>query len=290
MAKETKYSLTDLKRDFPDDAACISFVFDTLHTRECSCGGAYKLIEGRKQFQCSRCRYQIAPAVGTIFEKSATPLSLWFHAIWIFSNAKSGVSGKEMERQLGVTYKCAWRILAEIRKALKQDGTKLRGDVEIDSTHFGGRFRSGKENKRQKEAIASKAIVIGAVERGGNMKAEIILKENSETVAEFVKKNIDLERSSLLTDKSPGFDEVSKGYDRHSITHRKREYARGSIHINTIETFWAHLKRSVKGTYKVISKRHLQSYLDVFVWHHNNRHNDRKRFGSLLDAVLRPAI
>ena len=125
MAKETKYSIKDFKKDFPTDEACLELIFNSLHSKECSCGGEYKKIANRKQYQCSKCRYQIAPTSGTIFHKSSTPLSLWFHAIWVFSNAKSGISSKEMERQLGVTYKCAWRILSQIRKALAQEGDKF---------------------------------------------------------------------------------------------------------------------------------------------------------------------
>src|SRR5271168_51302 len=157
MAKETKYSIRDLRRDFPTDEACLALIFDTLHSRKCSCGGVYKQIKGRKQYQCSKCRFQIAPASTTIFNKSDTPLSLWFHAIFIFSNAKSGISAKEMERQLGVTYKCAWRILSLIRKALKQDSRKLKGDVEIDTGYFGGRKNAGKNNENLSMALKSKS-------------------------------------------------------------------------------------------------------------------------------------
>lgn len=108
MAKEDKYSIRDLKKEFPNDNVCLDYLFDTL-TRDCSCGGKYVRLKGRKQYQCSKCRFQIAPMSNTIFEKSATPLTLWFHAIFIFSNTKSGIFAKEMKRQLGVTYKCAWR-------------------------------------------------------------------------------------------------------------------------------------------------------------------------------------
>src|SRR3990167_8027709 len=101
MSQATKYSIRNLKADFPTDDVCLEYLFDTLHTRECSCGGQYSRLHtknNRKQFQCSKCRFQIAPMSNTIFEKSSTPLTLWFHAIFIFSNAKSGISGKERER------------------------------------------------------------------------------------------------------------------------------------------------------------------------------------------------
>lgn len=123
-----KYGLKQLRKDFPNDKACLQFTFETNHSRECSCGGVYSLRLARKQFQCSKCRFAISPLANTIFEKSSTPLTLWWHALWVFSNAKSGISAKELERQLAVTYKTAWRILSQIRKALKQDG-KLSGDT-----------------------------------------------------------------------------------------------------------------------------------------------------------------
>ena len=105
-----KYGLKQLRKDFPTDKACLDFAFDTLHSRECSCGGQYALRLERKQFQCSKCRFAISPLANTIFEKSSTSLTLWWHALWVFSNAKSGISAKELERQLAVTYKCAHRM------------------------------------------------------------------------------------------------------------------------------------------------------------------------------------
>lgn len=286
MAKITKYSIRDLKTQFPTDEACLAFIFDTLHTRKCSCGGEYKQINGRKQFQCSKCRFQIAPASGTIFHKSDTPLSLWFHAIFIFSNAKSGISAKEMERQLGVTYKCAWRILSLIREALKQDNKKLKGDVEIDTGYFGGKGYGGKYNKNAREVMARKSVVAVAVERFGKIKAEIVPNAGADTMKSFVRRNIETKTTSIMTDNSKIYVNSTKGYDRHSVDHSKGEYVRDDIHINTVETFFAHLKRSMKGTFKVISKQHLQSYLDAFVFHYNNRHNDRTRFEVLLGTLL----
>lgn len=121
MSKADKYSIQDLQRDFPTDDVALDFIFSTLHSYDCSCGGTYSRVKARKQYQCSKCRFQIAPTAGTIFHKSATPLSIWFYALFVFSNAKSGISAKELERQIGVTYKCAYRMLKQIREALGQD-------------------------------------------------------------------------------------------------------------------------------------------------------------------------
>src|SRR6266542_4315547 len=132
MARTTKYGIRRLRREFPTDKSCLEFLFKAFHDRHCSCGGGYSLLKGRKKFQCGKCRYQIAPTAGTIFEKSSTPLTLWFHAVMVFSNAKSGVSSKQLERELEVTYKCAWRILHTIRTSLSQSIRKLSGIVETD--------------------------------------------------------------------------------------------------------------------------------------------------------------
>lgn len=279
MSKETKYSIRDLKSQFPTDEACLSFIFDTLHTRKCSCEGTYKQVKGRRQFQCSKCRFQIAPASGTIFHKSDTPLTSWFHAIFIFSNAKSGISAKEMERQLGVTYKCAWRILSLIRQALTQSDEKLEGDVEIDLTYIGG---LSKGHKNRPEAFAKKSVIVSAIERGGKMKSEVLEGTGSGYLRVFMKRHIH-PKARIITDGARSF---GKEYRRKSVIHSKGEYAQGKFHINTVEAWFGHLKRSITGSYKVISKEHLQSYLDAFVFLRNNRHNDRDRFGILLGVLL----
>lgn len=279
MSREAKYSIQDLKKDFPDDEACLSFIFDTLHSRECSCGGVYRRITGRKQFQCSRCRYQIAPTAGTIFQKSSTPLTMWFHAIWIFSNAKSGISAEEMERQLGVTYKCSYRILSTIRHILIQDTIPLAGSIEIDSGYIGGTKRSLKGKRAQ--ALSQKSIITVAVERGGRIRAKVMPGMGGRYMDTFIKENI-APKAKIMTD-------GASLYIRHKtkmVNHSKGEYARGKIHINTVESWIGHIKRSISGTYKTISSHRLQSYLDAFVFHYNNRHNDRNRFETLCDVVL----
>lgn len=286
MAQTDKYSIRNLKKDFPTDEACLEVIFEGLHSRECSCGGRYKQLNGRPQFQCSKCRFQIAPMSGTLFEKSTTPLTLWFHAIFIFSNAKSGVSAKEIERQLGVTYKTAWRILKLIRESLRQNARKLKGDVEMDEGFFGGHGNGGKYNKNQKQVMKSKTVVIGAIERGGEAKAEVKPDVTATSMGEFMKKNIDPSGTRLFTDKTNRLGRFANEFDRQSVNHSHKEYVRGNVHVNNIESFWSHVKRSIRGTYKSVSKQHFQSYLDAFVFHYNNRHNDKERFASLLGALI----
>lgn len=105
------------------------------------------------------------------------------------------------------------------------------------------------------------------------------------TIGEFLYKNVSPKKTRLITDESNRYDLVANMYDRSKIRHKNKEYVCGDIHTNTIEGFWSHFKRSVKGTHKSISKKHLQAYLDAFVWHYNNRHNDRLRFEILISRL-----
>lgn len=281
-----KYGLKQLRKDFPNDKACLQFAFDTLHSRECSCGGQYALRLDRKQFQCSKCRFAISPLANTIFEKSSTPLTLWWHALWVFSNAKSGISAKEMERQLAVTYKTAWRILSQIRKALKQDG-KLSGDVEMDTAYFGGRKNAGKNNENLSNAMKAKSVVMGAIERGGKARLMIVPDSTAKTHGDFLAEVVDPRGTRLMTDNTNRLDKVALGFNRLTVDHSKGEYVKGDVYANTIDAFWSHIKRSVSGTHKVVSKKHLQEYLDAFVFHRNNAYSDKERFFVLLESVLR---
>lgn len=286
--REQRYGIKSLEKDFTTDEDCLEFIFDAQHNRKCSCGGSYSLKAGRRQFQCSKCRFQIAPTAYTLFHKSDTPLTLWFKAILTFSNAKSGISAKEMERQLEVTYKTAWRILHLIRKALEQDG-KLSGDVEMDSAFFGGRFKSGKDNAKQKEAIAAKTVIMGAVQRGGKARLLIVPDNKAKTHGDFLNEMIDPQGTRLLTDKTNRLDKVAVGFNRHSVDHGRGEYVRGDVHANTIEGFWSHIKRSITGTHKVVSRKYLQEYLNAFVFHRNNRYSDKERFWLLIGILITPS-
>lgn len=287
MAKD-KYGLSSLRREFGTEDKCLQFIFNTLHTKKCSCGGVYRRKEGRRQWQCSRCRFQIAPTAGTIFHKSDTPLVLWFHAIMVFSNAKSGMSASALARDLEVTYKTAWRMLKLIRKALKQNEDVLRGDVEMDTGYFGGKGKAGKDNKDLSAVMKKKGIVIAAKERGGAVRATVVPDSSAKTHKSFLWQTVSANDTRLMTDSTNILNTVARQYDRHAVNHGRGEFVRGDVHINSVEGFWAHVKRSIRGTHKSVSKKYLQSYLDGFVFHANNRHSDRQRFGALLGAVLRP--
>jgi hypothetical protein len=134
--------------------------------------------------------------------------------------------------------------------------------------------------------MKAKSVILGAVERNNLMRAEVSPNAKAKTIGKFLKKNVYKKNTRLLTDESNRYNNVAMGYDRHMVNHKSKEWARGDVHVNNMESFWSHIKRSVKGTHKVISKKYLQTYLDGFVFHYNNRSNDRERFVSLVGALL----
>lgn len=289
-AREQRYGIRSLRADFPDDTACLEFIFDALHSRECSCGGTYSLVKGRRQFYCSKCRYQIAPTANTIFHKSETPLTLWFQAILAFSCAKSGISAKYLERELEVTYKTAWRMLKLIRQALQQSSDMLDGDVEMDAAYYGGRKAAGRNNENLSASMKAKATIMGAVERQGDVRVFVVPNSTAATHGAFMHANIKQEGTRLFTDSSNRYDKVAVGFDRFVVNHSDGVYVDGDIYTNTIEAFWSHIKRSITGTHKVVSKKYLQDYLNAFAFHYNNRYSDKQRFEVLLDTLLHASV
>lgn len=169
-----------------------------------------------------------------------------------------------------------------IRKALPQGSDLLSGEVEMDETTFGGKTTTAKKSQ--------KPFVVGAVERGGRVRAKV-MKESSrpQSIYRFIKENVGKEGTTLYTDSWPGYSATTYGFKREKVNHSKKKFVRGKAHVNSVEGFWSHVKRSVTGTHKVISRKHLPSYLDGFVFHWNNRHSDRERFSSLLGALLQPS-
>lgn len=256
------------------------------HSKRCSCGGRFKRVPDRRKYQCGRCRLQIAPTAGTIFEKSKVPLTLWFHALMMFSNAKSGLSAKTIQRDLEITYKCAWRIAHLIRGTLKQSDEPLRGEVELDLAFFGGKGVAGKNNEHLSTVFKAKTKVLAAIERKGQARAQIVSSGSAQNHKNFLWQNVSSRDTKLMTDKALQLDRVARPYDRHSVHHKRGEFVRGRAHTNTVDWFWSHVKGSLRGTHKHVSPKYLQSYLDGFVFHRNNGDSDKERFFALLDTVL----
>jgi transposase len=285
-----KFGLKSLRKRFPTDAECLAYIMKVRFGTHCICGGTFARVPERRQFQCSHCGTQIAPTAGTIFEKSKVPLTMWFHAIMMFSNAKSGLSAKTIQRDLEITYKCAWRMATLIRGSLIQSEEKLSGIVEADMGFFGGKGVGGKDNEHLGAVMRAKTKVFGAIARGSGMRAKVVPDGSARVHKQFLDAHVTHVNTHLMTDAAQHYTHSAKKFFRESVNHKRGEYVRGKVHTNSMDSFWSHVKASVRGTHKSISPKYFQSYLDGFVFHQNNRYSDKARFEALLGIVLRDRV
>lgn len=271
---------------YSTDDACLDSIFNQKFGNlkscpECTKPTKFYRIAKRKCYACSHCGHQLHPLSGTIFHKSSTPLKLWFYAMFLFANSKHGVSGKELERQLGVTYKTAWRMAKQIRLLFAQDhSTKLKKTVEVDETYVGGR-RKGPRGR----GAAHKTPVVGIVQRGGDVRAIVTPNTKMKVLLPFILNNVK-KFSTVMSDEYRSYRMVHLfGYDHHTITHGKYQWADGDCYTNTIEGFWSILKNSIRGTHRSVSRKHLQGYVDEFVFKYNQRNSEVPVFLKLQERL-----
>lgn len=279
-------TITQFQERYPDDDSCLHEIFlnrnkDVIACPKCgSADNAYYKVKNRKCFECKDCGYQLHPLAGTIFHKSSTPLKQWFYAIFLFSKSKNGVSAMELQRQLGVTYKTAWRMAKQIRLLFNMDGEKLNGTVEMDETYIGGR-------RKMAEKFDNKTPVVGAVERGGQIRAKVTQDASSTTLQRLLRSHVEI-GSTLYTDEWRGYIRANRiGYNHNTVNHSAKQFVNGTIHTNTIEGFWGQLKNSIHGTYHFVSPKYLQSYLNEFAYRYNHRTSDRL-FDQMVLLAVKP--
>lgn len=291
--KPTKFTIKSFNAQYSDDNACLHFIFQKRFGSlkvcpSCKRKTKFNRIAKRKCWCCQfgDCGYQISPLAGTIFHKSETSLKSWFYAIFLFANSKNGVSGKELQRQLGVTYKTAWRMAKQIRTLFNESGGgKLSKIVEADETYIGGTRHGDKRGR----SVERKTAVFGLVQRDGEVRAQIVPNTKAATILPIMRENV-RRGSRLMTDEYTPYNKVrSMGYYHRRINHSAKQYAYGITHVNTIEGFWSQLKRSINGTYHAVSPKYLQSYVDEFSYRYNQRASASPIFSSMLELVARPS-
>jgi len=275
----------DFFRRFPDDDTCLDHLMQVRYgeTVECpKCGREGKFSRLRKvpAYACPWCGHHIHPTVGTPFEKSSTPLTKWFYAMYLFTTSRHGVPAKELQRQLGVTYKTAWRMGHEIRKYMaKTDGDDpLDGHIEVDETMIGGRRSGGKRGR----GAPGKTIVFGMIERNGDAITRVVENVRRKTLEAHILENV-TRGSRISSDELSSYAKLSRhGYQHGAVKHSADEWVRGDIHVNTAEGFWSQIKRSIRGTHIHVSQKHLPKYLGEFEFRWNLRHAPETMFARLL--------
>lgn len=279
-------TIIEFMQMFPDDDACLEHLFKARFGADYACErcgetGKWKKLTKQPAYTC-QCGEHIHPMVGTPFYRSHTPLQKWFYAMYLFTTTRHGVPAKELQRQLSVNYKTAWRMGHEIRKylAVVDGDAPLSGHVEVDETFLGG---------KKKGAIGrgkGKTTILGMMERGGDVMSRVIPDAKGVSVIPPIVENVE-KGTTISTDEWVGYRYLRyiEGYTHGTVNHKIEEWVRGIHHTQSIEGFWSLLKRAIKGTHVHVSSRHLPKYLAEFEFRWNLRQHPEQMFPRLLEHL-----
>ena len=283
----------EFQKQFPDDETCLKQIMvgryggTELDCPKCGVHGKFYRLTRDRAYLCQHCKHHIYPCVGTPMERSRTPLHKWFYAIYLFSTSRHGVSAKELQRQLGVTYKTAWRMSHLIRKHMADTdgewplGGSGGGDVEADEIYVGGKRSGGKRGR----GAPGKTVVFGMLERGGDIMMKVVPNVRKRTLQPIIKQNVE-KGSAVHTDELKSYNGLSKaGYEHETVNHGAGAYVDGDCHVSGLEGFWARLKLSIRGTHVHVSKKHLQKYVKEFEYRYNRRKRPDAIFGDLVESL-----
>jgi len=265
------YTIDQFRLDYPNEDVCLDKIFRNnikadFCCPKCQNQNQFRRVKGRRCYACPTCNYQHYPTKGTIFEKSTTPLTLWFYAL----------SACELERQIGVNYKTAWRILMKIRELSREPDEIFDGIIELDETFIGGKNKNRHYNKRvnyAKDGMIDKSIVFGMYQRNGKVDAFVVEDRKERTLCPLVYCKIKKD-ATVFTDELTSYSTLSQRYNHHSIDHSKGQYGNGVIGTNGIENLWSVLKRTLKGSYISVTKPYLQRYVDEVVFRYNYKNQE----------------
>jgi transposase len=288
IPKQQKYTIKDFGADFPDDTACLEYVKERRWPDGralcvvCNVERKHYRVTGRMAYACHACGNHIFPLAGTIFHKSTTPLKTWFYVIKPMSSTRVGISAKQIQRETGVTYKTAWRMMKHVRQ-LMDEQIKLKGAVEMDEANFGG---SDSNKHRHLLRQDSKTTVFGIVERGGKVVTKVVPDAQKTTLLPIVGEVVQ-PKAMIYTDEHASYDGLrwmGKNH-KHATVNHSEGYVDGYAHTNTIDGFWSLVKRGITGVYYQVGLEYLQSYLNEYAFRYNRRHVMRPMFSLLAERT-----
>jgi transposase len=292
-----RFTISDFNELFFNDDVCLDWLMEqrypgnTALCSYCKVERKHHRITSKKAYACDYCGTYVSPMAGTIFEKSRTPLRLWFYAIYLMSSTRCGISAKQIQRECGVTYKTAWRMFKQIRTLMSEDVRLEGSSVEADETFHGAPKKNQHISRRREGTHKDKQPIFGIVERKGRVIARVVPNVKEKTLLPIIATHV-LPKSTIYTDNYVSYDNVrwmGKSYRHHRINHSAGVYVQGHVHTQTIEGFWSLLKRGIEGVYHSVSKKYLQSYCDEYAYRYNHRKDAQPMFTSLLAQVVAKA-
>jgi len=237
MYNSLTVNLIEFLKKYPNNEACLQEIFSTRYgfkpyCSECKERRKFTKIKGRPVYQCLYA-HQLSPLAGTVFEKTTTPLQYWFYAMFLMTATRGGISAKQLQRELKVTYKTAWRMMKQIRILMgKDDNRKLKDIVEVDESFFGGKGY----NRRYVPDFNSKPkdIILGMVKRGGNVRMMKIDSTSKQELTGQIQKHI-VTTATVMHDQFPAYKFLHNlGYDHHAVNHGKMYVKNKVIHTENI--------------------------------------------------------
>jgi transposase-like protein len=289
-------NLVEMNAMFPTEAKCRELLVRLRWPEGPRCPrcnmDAVELETERQIFYCKGCDYQFTVTAGTIFNDSHLPLMKWFAATMLLCEAKKGISACQIQRTLGMSYKTAWFLCHRIRAAMVESQKQmLDGTVEFDETYVGGKNVGQGRVCR----VDNKEVVFGIRKRNGDLRFFHSKDAKSGTLAKYIRENISEDVDVIFTDDASKYPfalrKASKGSKRHeTVAHSKKEYARGDVHTNYIESAFSLLKRGITGTWHHISAKHLAAYLEEMEFRFNRRKNSDLFMDTLRHMVTAPVL
>ena len=290
MAQTYEMNLIKLIEEFGSDDACRKYLERLRWPNGMAClrCGSVDVTDlpKRNLFQCSDCRYQFSVTTDTIMHDTHLPLTKWIIAIYLIIEGKKSISSRQLGRMINVSGKAAWYLCHRIREALKTPDALLSGVIEVDETWIGGAAVG-----RGRHYMKNKSLVVGAVERGGDIRLKHVSSTSKKVLHQFIDENISDDAEAIYTDEWRGYNDIADENTRHeTVNHSIKEYARGDVHTNTVEGVWALFKRGVVGSFHGVSRKHLERYLDEFEFRFNNRNNPFIFRDALKELVHAPRL
>ena len=276
MVDTSRINLISLIEKFRDEETCREYLEKLRWSDGVACPRCGDMsvseISTRDQFDCNGCRYRFSVTSGTIFDNTNLPLWKWFVTIYLICESKRSISANQIKRTIGVSYKTAWHLCHRIRSAMKGSvvgGPTLFGVVEVDETLIGGKRRGVGTGNR-----TGKTWVAGAVQRGGEVRIEVVPNIKEATLHAFIARNTRPDTEAIYTDELRSYLGIGDHDTRHeTVRHSEEEWVVGDVHTNTVEGVWSLLKRSIVGAWHQVSAKHLDAYLSEVEFRFNNRDN-----------------